>query len=295
MYWKHFTKSGKFVFISLIISSQTIAQIKSTTTAETGSQKGQVIAEDLVDIYKDPDFDSKVIGRAEPGKIYDISKYPKGPFYKIRLKHGLLGWISDAEVKPTTAQIEPQKKNKPIKEKAESKEISKKPFLKMRFRGPSIEIVNWIEDTAAATRTETLNFYGMNWSGYNTMISGDVYTDANLLFALNAPKYYQRVTGNSAGGWIFKMNFLFQTPLPQTKYYLLYYGFGPSFTYSHFDVTLVENSKNQSYALDDMSVGAVFNIGLSFKIGTISPRVSVKYYWEKKQMPAVALSLGWEF
>lgn len=264
------------------------------------SQRGTVTGDD-VQIYKDNDFDSQVIGQVKRGQTFEISLTPNGPFYRIRFKPGVLGWISDADIQPLAAgnpgvglkTAAPGKvAGKPIKQKPATRQ---KPFAAQRFRGPAIEALNWSEDTMGATRSETLNFFGVNWSGNNTMFSGEMFTDANLSVALAPPKYYQQLTGNSASGWIFKMNFMFQTVLPQSRNYYLYYGFGPTFTYSHFNVALSEGTKTLNYAAEDMSVGALFDFGIAFRVGGTSPRIAVKYYWEKKQMISLALAWGWEF
>lgn len=293
----------------------------SSRTARSGSQKGTVVVEQA-QIYRDADFDAPIVGTVRKGQIFDISKYPIGPFYKIRLKPGVLGWVSDVDIRPTSqvavpvtpqaapsqppanATVEPPSKQPEVKpkprqrtkeEEEELKEMAHKPFLVRRYRGLALEMINWTENTMGATRSENMNFYGINWSGYNTAMSGEIYTDSSILFALSPPKYYEALTQNAAGGWILKMNFAFLTPSPQSPYYMLFYGFGPTFTYSHFDVALTESGKKVSYSLDDMSVGIFFNVGLAFKIGSLSPRLAFKYYIEKKQMTAGALNLGWEF
>ncbi len=308
--WKPFIKFGKFalgralliwsVFWSLFLSSANFVEAKSMQKVPT-SQRGMVTGDD-VQIYKDSDFDSQVIGQAKRGQTFEISLKPSGPFYRIRFKPGVLGWISDADIQPVVAGNSrvgskpegPSGKvaRRPPKEKPPT---NQKPFAAQRFLGPAIEALNWVEDTMGATRNETLTFFGINWSGNNTMFSGAMFTDANLSVAVAPPKYYQQVTGNSASGWIFKMNFMFQTVLPQSRSYYLYYGFGPSFTYSHFNVSLTEGTKTLAFAAEDMSIGALFDLGIAFRVGTTSPRIAIKYYWEKKQMTSLNFIWGWEF
>ncbi len=125
-------------------------------------------------------------------------------------------------------------------------------------------------------------FYGIKFNGYNTLFEGDIYTDANLLFHVGAPNYYSDYTGRSSDGFIVMANFLFQTVLPQSKMHLLYYGFGPMFKYSHLTID-VPNGANKtiSYAADDMAFGAIFDVGLAFRLGTLSLRTDAKYYWER--------------
>lgn len=296
MYWKRFIKFGKFVLFNtfsfiLFFSLNCYAQ-KSDSKSEKGAQKGTIIVE-VADIYAKDDFDSGVIAQVKKNQVYDISKFPKGAFYKIRLKPGVLGWISDTDVRPG----HPIKEGMPAKKKEPEKNsvISKKPFMFRRYWGPAVEMINWTEDTMGKNRTETMTLYGVQWAGYNTVMAGEVYTHASILLSPAAPKYYESNTGNSANGWIYKMNFTFETALPQSPYYLLYFGFGPSFTYSHFDVSLTESGRKVNYSLDDMSIGALFDIGLAFKTGKFSPRFAFKYYWEKKTMTALVATVGWEF
>lgn len=297
MFWKPSTKYGKFAAASFFIWHFLYGLNSWAEKQDPGSQKGTVIVEEA-EVYQKDDFDSRVIGRVKEGQVFDISKRPLGPFFKIRLKQGVLGWISDADIRPGNQSQSDKGKvldSPPPQLQTKSYKSDRKPFPGQRFRGLAVESQNWIEDTMGATRSETLMFYGAQWAGNDTMFSGEMFTEANLLIAGSPPKYYQELTGHSAAGWIFRMNFAFQTVLPQSRSYYLYYGFGPSFTYSHFDVSLNENSKAISYALEDMSLGAIFDLGIAFRIGSSSPRFSLKYIWEKKQMLGLAGSWGWQF
>lgn len=280
---------------------------KSSTVASVTapqSQKGVVVA-DEAEIYQDADFDSKVIGKALQGQIYEIAMAPRGPFYRIRLKPGVLGWISDAEIRPTkqktteiksqpeiVTKVEKTKKSEPEKNKVLT---PTKPIFVKRFRGPAYESIYWTEDTMGSTHSENMSFIGANWFGYNTAMAGELYTDSSLLFAFSAPRYYEAATGYAATGWILKMNMAFQTPSPLGKSSVLFYGFGPSFTYSHFGVALNDSGTKVNYSLDDISLGILLNAGIAFRLGPVTPRLCLKYYIEKKSMSALGFSLGFEF
>jgi outer membrane protein W len=79
---------------------------------------------------------------------------------------------------------------------------------------------------------------------------------------------------------------------------MLTYGFGPMFKYTHYEVTLLSNTTNKeiSYSLDDMALGAVFDVGLHFRLAdTYALRFNVKYYWEKTQYWGGILTFGFPF
>lgn len=241
-------------------------------------------------VYQDADFDAPVISTLKLGGVYSISTKKKGPFYKIRLKPGYTGWISDTDIKPGVIKITAPEKTKPERE-----EKRKKPFFATRYRGPVLQYTNYMEDTLGKERTDGLLFYGAKFNGFNTMFTGEIYTDANILFFFGAPSYYQDYTKRSADGFIFIADFLLQTVMPQGKNMLFYYGFGPMFKYSHFNLDVPSGASNVSYSADDMSLGAVFDLGTAVRMGDWSLRGDVKYYWERTQYLAFGLSFSHDF
>jgi outer membrane protein W len=79
---------------------------------------------------------------------------------------------------------------------------------------------------------------------------------------------------------------------------MLTFGFGPMFKYSHYEVSLnaLQNAKQATYSLDDMVFGAVFDVGLAFRIAdTYALRFNVKYYWEKTKYWGGSLTFGFPF
>ncbi len=246
-------------------------------------------------VYRDSDFDSPVITTLKAGAVFNISKGQKGPFHKIRIRPGSVGWIADTDVKPGVFKVETAK-SLAAKEKEKGPKRGQKSFFATRYRGPTAEFLNYTEDTLGQERHSPMMFYGFKINGYNTMFDGDIYADVNFLFHFGAPDYYQETTGKSADGYIIQLNFLLQTVLPQSKYHLLYYGFGPMFKYSHYSLEVPNGAGSITYAADDMNLGAVFDLGLAFRVGSrFSLRTEVKYYWEQTRYFGGGLSFGAEF
>lgn len=257
------------------------------------AQKGTVIA-DEAQVYKDPDFDAPVMAVLKQGQVLQISKGKKGPFYKVRLKPGKTGWISDAEIRPGV--ITQQDLHEAAQQEEEAEEVSargKRPFFASRYRGLSVDFIDYAEDTMGGRRNAQTTFFGLKFNGYNTLFSGDMYTESNILFHSGAPSYYKDYTGHEGSGYIVILDFLFQTALPKGKNLLFFYGFGPMFKYSHFDLTLT--GSQDAYSADDMTLGVLFNVGVAYRIKRVSIRPDIKYYWEKSSYVGYGINVGLDF
>jgi hypothetical protein len=262
------------------------------------SQKAMVINDGAL-VYKDADFDAPVMAQVKTGQVYDISLKTKGPFYKVRIKPGVLGWIADTDVRIGKGGKFTTTKKTDKKEVSDSFiEKKKRPrsFYASRYRGPVVSYLTYNENTMGDARSENLPLYGVRVAGPDTMFAGDLRTDAEFLFHSGAPSYYEKGTGFPANGWIFLTDFIFETASPQSKWHMLTFGFGPMFKYSHYEVTLLQNTKQVAYSLDDMTLGAVFDLGLGFRIiNAYALRFNVKYYWEKTKYWGGSLTFGFPF
>ncbi len=275
---------------------------------QTPTNSQSVIAEVVGEFpyaYEEPDFDSQVVANLKPGTFYYVSKqqYPFG-FRKVQLQKNKAAYVSSSEIKIVSADYIKQKKkfkNDPkaaaeeiAKEKKEQEEktTSQKPIYASRYRGLIIENQNFTEDTMSKTRSGPLLFFGYRQVGYNTLFSGEMSTDAAILFHSGAPGYYQDITGYTAGGWIINAHFTFDTIVPMGPSRMLSYGFGPMIKYSHFE-TFLKNSAGSgstSYTLDDLNLGAVLRVGVGVRFGSISLRSDVKYFIESTRYVGINLS-----
>lgn len=304
--------------LAMFSSRLAFAQTSTSTPAASQSQKAQIVNDGAL-VYKDADFDATVLGELRAGKIYMVSVKQRGPFYKIRVKPGVTGWIADNDIRlarghskgnaagsapaPATPAAAVKKGAKatpaPIPGKDEKKLEAPakplKPFYISRYRGPTLAYLTYNEDTMGKLRTQNMPFYGFKVNGPNTMFSGDLRTDAEFLFHFGAPEYYQQATGNAGNGWIFLTDFIFETALPQSKWHMLTFGFGPMFKYSHYEVALLENGKTINYSLDDMALGAVLDGGLAFRVYSYALRFNVKYYFEKTKYWGFGATFGFPF
>lgn len=267
----------------------------SASKTKVTSPQAQAVG-DPTFIYKDSNFDSEIIGTAVTGQVYSISTGIKNGFRKLRLKPGLVGFVSVDDIKVVTAENAKKIKNADEK-KTENKKKSKKvrSIELTRYRGVVVQNTNYAEDSLGKVRTAPLLFFGAKISGYNTFFEGDVYTESNILLHWGAPNYYADATGRSADGWIVMTDFLVQSVFPQSQKHMLFFGFGPVFRYSHFNATLREGSKDVSYSLDEMTLGAALNAGIAYQISSYDLRLDAKYIWEKQKYFAVGLAFQLPF
>ncbi|MEZ0391536.1 MAG: SH3 domain-containing protein [Pseudobdellovibrionaceae bacterium] len=292
-------------FCIFLVSSVSFAQ------AKTAAYRAEIKVPEA-QIYKDPDFDSKVIAVVTAGKVFDVSsKTVNNAFYRIRIKPGVIGYISDVDVKPlfqstgttpssaaSSPTHSPTKKNAKKDEAKEKKEERKKnrPFIYTQYGGFSAAWLQYQEDTMGDQRKETVSFFGAKFSGPDLLVDGLFPSEINVLFHYGAPTYYESLTGNTADGWILIMDFLWQTYYPFGKNAFTFFGFGPMFKYSKYKVALTDSvGQKKYYSMDDFNLGAAFSGGVAFRVGSVALRGELQYFWEKQPYPGVALSAQFAF
>lgn len=272
--------------------------------ASKGSQRGVIIAEEGGTVFKEPNFDAQVIATVNPGQVFDISSGTREGFYKIRLKPGTLGWISEVEIRAVGAKENKAAKGAPAKPGAKKKETAQKkkrgkPVHMTRYTGPVFEFMNYRESTMKGLRSESLMMYGWRWSGPNTLIDGAMNIDSEILIHPSPPKFYETATGNKTSGFLLIGNFIFVSEMPQSKNLMAYYGFGPTFKFAQYNVQLSDDptpGKTRSYNLTDMTLGAVFAVGLATAIGDrYAVRLDGRYYWETQRYTSLSLALQMDF
>lgn len=283
-----------------------------TAAAAKGPAKGPVkvqavkvvIKAEQAYIFDQPNFDSQVSTVLGPSpKVYLVSRQKWGPFHKIQMAPGKLGYILDSDIqvaKPsakggkaaTKKQAQKKAKDKKEADKADGKRL---PFQRQPYLGPAVQIVNFSEDTMGSLRTQSLTFLGARWSGPSRLLEGAMYTDSSFLVSWGAPGYYSSATGNSATGWILLADLLVQMTQTHSKDTYSYYGIGPMFRYSHIAATLTQGDIKTDYALDDMVAGAVLDLGIATRFSGYALRFDGKYYWERKSYWALSLAFQFEF
>ncbi len=254
---------------------------------------------DEVPVYKNADFDAPVIATLPGGKVFEVSsKKTNQAFYRLRVKPGVLGYVSEVDLKllftPPGKNKSPEKQAQNPEEMAR-KQKKKRPFQFTQFAGFQYASLQYREDTMGATREESLGFFGAKISGPNLIIEGESPTEMNFLFFMGAPSYYEKLTGRAADGFVLIMDFLFQNYYPHGRDTLTFFGFGPMMKYSKFNLAVLDSGtgRTSDYSAEDINLGAVFNAGAAVRFNRIALRGELQYYWEK--MSYYGWSLGAQF
>lgn len=314
---------GLFAFLGILFLSfsffKTSAFAQQQPAAKPYPYKVQVTGDEPY-MYDKPDFDAKVVQTLQPGKIYNVSpQLQGGAFYRISGEGGVLGYISDADVRPLwkgaptgegkkedkteakkkAAEPPPTPKKKPEQKAEELKRPKKdnRPFEYTQYVGIQYNQIEFTENTMGDRRKEALGFFGAKLSGPDLVIEGEIPTEVNFLFHSGAPGYYEKMTGKGADGWILLMNFLLESYFPQGKNALTFLGFGPELRYSKFTAALTDSTtgKTSSYSMEDIGIGAVFNMGAAVRLGRTSLRGDIQYHWEKESYLGAGLTLQMAF
>jgi hypothetical protein len=254
--------------------------------------RGKVRSEEAV-VYKSANFDSPVIAKLPAGGVYYISSVLfNGAFYRIMVKRNLIGYVADYQIDPLSGATAAapkvnteRKKTKPSKnkEKAEArKEPPQRPLSLTRYGGFEYASIDYKEHTMGGNYHEGLSFFGAKFSGPDLLVSGPFTMDINLLMHFGAPGYYKTATGNSADGFVFLADVMFESTVPMTAKTMIFYGFGPMFHFSKFNLQLGTAPSKKNYVAEDMNLGAVFNLGGALRLNRRwGLRGEARYYWEK--------------
>lgn len=280
-----------FILSFLFVFSTVQAQSKASVKGQTAT-----VLTDGSMVYKNPDFDAPVMVTLEIGKKIRISKAKQGTFFRVLIKPGVAGWISDVDVQLEDGTIGPSKPGKSSKSKSSKKsdsrlERKKKPFYLARFLGLQATTVAFREKTLGRRPQESLLFYGFKMTGSDVLIEGELPSEINFLMHSGAPGYYKDITGVPMSGMIILMDAQLITPFSMGDGHMVHLGFGPMMKYSKFETSL--GGRNMS--LQDINLGVAFSAVAGFQVGAVALRAEYKYFWEKQAYSGLGLSLQLPF
>lgn len=256
------------------------------------SQMG-VIVEVEANVYQAASFDAPVIATLPKGTKLPMSEKVFGAFYKVLVKKGVYGFVSDVEIAPLQGQKvteqTSEKKNKAKNNNVHKPKIKKqKPFWMTRYLGASVGWLTFNEDILGGNQHDNLIMYGLKITGNDILFDGPP-MEVNLLIHSGAPAYYRTITGHEAKGMmtLFDASLLFMLDSGKNK--MIYLGLGPMMMFSNFDIT----AGSTPFSLQQMRLGMVGNIGVAVRLGSVAIRGEWKLYKEKYTYSGVYGSLQW--
>lgn len=261
------------------------------TSTVWGAQKAKIVGEDF-EVYAEADFDSDQIDEVHEGEVYMVSDKAFGPFYRIKLKSGKVGYIVDyalniegkGQLKPKDLDelelIELKKENGYSKdEDVASEEANEDSSLLGRNRGgPVLQFINYREDTMGGEKVSDLIALGyksvgiFSWSAMGTW---------------QVPKYYSDLPSSSASGFLFWGDIGFSNTVGQFNNTDIRIGAAIMSRASVIKVT----TPTRSYDLQDMTLGADLELAVTPKFKKWSPDIFIKYYFDKTRYASVGFAV----
>lgn len=272
----------------IIFSSQVLAQ-----------KKAKVI-NNATEVYQEANFDSNIYRTVDPNESLLISNKTYGEFYKVKFKDGSIGYIPDTELdiegvgafepKPYVEDVDSVKsKNKPkIKKIEEDDTEDEDGERKLIYKGLTLQLVNFHEDTLGGTQVADLLAYGFRYQpmsgGYDSAISYE------FLVAPKAPDYYAEKTGGSVSGAIFWGSTQISNTLGLNSMTSFRYGAGPFARFSHFSVQNATNKPNKKYTLQDLTLGIDLQAGIMLHSRYVTMDLGLRYFWDKESYGSLGIA-----
>ncbi len=257
------------------------------------AQKAKII-NPSADIYSDADFDSDILETVKSGETFKISDKVYGPFFRIKLKSGKIGYIPDTDVDVegkgrVTPRSEDSGDEDPFLKDMDENPSKNKKAKKSKIpeddedenevlRGVSLQLVNYREDTLGSVQVDDLPAIG-----YKSL--GDFAWEAFASF--KAPKYYSQKLKASARAFNLWGLFGLSNDLPFNPSFGARYGAG---LMGHLSLINVETAQ-KNYELQDATVGAYLEGALMIKFSKVKYDLSIKYLIDKQSYGVLAFTI----
>jgi hypothetical protein len=261
-----------------------------------------VVVTDGAMVYKNADFDAAVISYLHLGQKVNVSdkKFGQG-FYKVQLKAGVNGYISDVDIAAGKAQISRGEQDSGASpgeggDKKSKTSTGVRPAFSRKMLGVAVGLINFSELILSQAYVDNLISYGLKYSGPFPWLGGPFVLDINILYHNGAPRYY---TGFGASGAPAPTGFLVQADLTvlyqaadfASRKGTFYFGAGPLASVSNFFV----NISNSNTVQEQTRVGATGVVGVGMGLKSIYLKAEARYYFEITRYPGFQGSIQYGF
>lgn len=250
-------------------------------------QNAKIIG-DAVEIYEAADFDSEVIDEVYKGQKYKVSSKVYGPFYRIKLKSGKVGYIVDYELDIEgrgplrekdldEMELKEALAVKPPAELNAQEEAEERAVFGRSYRGPVLLMYNYHEDTMGSEQVDELLAVG-----YRTITT----LSWSVAATTQVPKYYTKAAGNSGKSIQLWGDVGFSNDIAQFKNAALRFSGN---VFGH--LSLIElKTPVDDYNMQDLTAGINLEFAYLKNFSDLSLDLSVKYYFDKSNYAALGLA-----
>ncbi|USN48733.1 MAG: hypothetical protein H6626_06485 [Pseudobdellovibrionaceae bacterium] len=258
-------------------------------------------------VYKFPNFDAPILEYFQNNKRVKISnkKYEGigglGSFYKIRIRKGLYGYITDIDVviQPTSTSKRPAEKRPIEKEEAPADPwanaaeagydapVGGEPMFYRRYVGLYGGMLNFSEKVVDRFETESVTVFGLKVTGPGALFDGPP-IDFEVGVSPSAPSYYSKLTSSPVKGFFIAGHLALMLPAIEKPQWYGYYGLGVMYVYAKYTIPADSVSIDSQELRLGLSVlgGAVYQVTDRFFV-----RAGAKYYYEKAGYVGAELSI----
>lgn len=269
----------------------------SVSAYDVYAQKKAKVISPSTELYGEASFDSEVIRAIDPNETFIISNKTYGPFYKVKLKDGTIGYIPDTELdiegvgvfEPKNFETDSESlKSKKKKKSGRSSndddydEDTEDPHLS--YFGLTLQAINYHEDTMGGVQVADLTALGFKYQplpgNYDSELAYEFF------FVPRAPEYYAQKTGGASSGTIFWGTAQISNVNGINARTSLRYGAGPFLKYSYFAI----DAQNKKYSLQDITIGLDFGAGVLLHSRYMTLDFGLRYFWDKKPYGGFGIS-----
>lgn len=257
------------------------------------AQKGSVVTEGAI-VYKGPSFDAPILGYFSAGKKVSLSNKLFGAFYKVRFNQGVIGYISDIDVRPDNAKAGADSFFPGSNNEEKDKD---RPFFGSTHIGLTYAMVGFEDTVGGFTGNSQTNFIGGVLTTPFSFFDGSTLLSMNVLYSLEVPQFYSKISQNAPEGFVILGDVSLLYPIASflNRKLTAFVGAGLAFGYTDVDLVQEIGGGPKLVPVASAKVGGVFAGGLVYKFSSFALRFEPKYYYEENAYLGITSSLSFQF
>lgn len=238
-------------------------------------------------VYKRGDFGAPVLGYLRKGKKVKVSNKTYGAFYKVKLRQGVIGYISDVDVKVEGGKAIGSSRRK----SRASKRSRKRPVIAGRKLGLGFATVNFADrfklsgSGEEVSRTSQAMLVSFKYTKPMDWFDGAMLSDFSAGMSVATPSLYENFSLEKPTGFIAVGDYSILIPVHSmtSSRSSLYWGAGIGFSYSNVNLTAVVNSTQTSIPVAELRMGGSLTAGYALRLGSSYLfKFEPKFYMEKE-------------
>lgn len=267
---------GRFALVSFLL----------VFSSSVWAAKKAVVLIDGAMVYRKGDFGSPVLGYLRKGKRIKVSNKTYGAFHRVKLRQGIVGYISDVDIKISG------RKSVVGKNKSRSRKRRRrgKPVIAGKKFGLGMSTVNYVDRLPVDGNQTVLSSNVLMLTGKYSKpfdyLDGAMISDISVGMSLSTPDLYKNVgTNQSASGYVLVGDYSLLLPVRSmtSSRSSVYWGAGLSFSYSNVKVKTNFEGSLIDVPASDFRIGGSLTAGYAKKFGAYVFKAEPKFYIEKEK------------